>query len=151
MRLIFSITAVATLALAVLAPAGSPAVQLTKRQYIARGDAICHDAIANLDKLGGQLYPASRAARVGDRWLAIDRFTLRRLRALSPPARDRATVKHMLELADIAVNKGIAGVVKSAKTGSKAAYTAAIKRATRMINAAHAAARRYGFSTCSRW
>jgi len=56
-----------------------------------------------------------------------------------------------LGLADKAINTGIARVVAAARTGNNSAYMAAARRANALINTAHAAARRYGFSACARW
>lgn len=125
-------------------------VQISKPQYIAKADAICGSAIVKISKLG-RLYPASRAAAVGAKILDVDRRALAALRALTPPAGQTTTIKGLLGLTDKAINKGIAGVVAAARTGNNSAYMAAARRATALINTAHAAARRYGFSTCARW
>jgi hypothetical protein len=125
-------------------------VQISKRQYVVKADAICGSAIVKVSKLG-RLYPASRAATVGAKVLLVDRHALAALRALTPPAGQAVTIRALLGLADKAINKGIAGVVTAARTGSNSAYVAAARRATVLINAAHAAARRYGFSACARW
>lgn len=137
-------------ALGVTATAASGGTQLSKPQYIAKADAICGSAIIKIRKLG-RLYPASRAAAIGAKVLAIDRRTLGTLRALTPPASEAAAIRRLLGLADKAINKGIAGVVAAARTGNNSAYTAAARRANALINTAHAAARRYGFSACARW
>ena len=124
--------------------------QLTKPQYIAKGDAICGTAIRQLKQLGS-LTGRPGAARYGAQWLTIDRRTLAGLRRLSVPPADRTTITALLKLADVAINKGVAPAVSAAKSGSSANYQAAAKRAVAMINRAHAAARAYGFSACSRW
>jgi hypothetical protein len=124
--------------------------QISKPQFIAKADAICGSAIVKISKLG-RLYPASRAASVGAKILAVDRRTLAALRALTPPAGEAAKIKGLLGLTDKAINTGIAGVVTAARSGSNDAYLAAARRATALINTAHKAARRYGFSTCARW
>jgi len=95
--------------------------------------------------------PASRAAAVGAKVLAVDRRALGALRALTPPAGEAATIRGLLGLADKAINTGIARVVAAARTGNNSAYMAAARRANALINTAHAAARRYGFSACARW
>jgi hypothetical protein len=144
--------AVALGLIAVIGAAGgiaNAAVQISKPQYIAKADAICGSAIVKVSKLG-RLYPASRAAAVGAKVLDVDRRALAALRALTPPAGQAATIKGLLGLADKAINKGIAGVVTAAR-GSNTAYTAAARRANALINTAHAAARKYGFSACARW
>ncbi len=125
--------------------------QLTKPQYIAKANAICATAIADLKNLGGKLYPVQTAARVGDRWLAADRRALAKLRALSAPAGERGKILSMLQLADATINQGIAGVVKAAKSGSNGAYQAAALRALKLATKSTAAARAYGLAVCARW
>jgi hypothetical protein len=137
-------------AFGVSASTASAGAQISKRQYIGKADAICGSAIVKIRKLG-RLYPASQAAAVGGKVLAVDRRALGALRALTPPAGETATIKRLLGLADKSINKGIARVVAAARTGNNSAYKAAARRATTLINTAHAAARRYGFSACSRW
>ncbi|MBA3366268.1 MAG: hypothetical protein H0U03_10880 [Actinobacteria bacterium] len=143
--------AAAGLASTATATVGAPSVaRLSKEAYIKQGDAICQRAIADLRKLG-RLYPARKAAAVGSRYLAIDRRTLAALRSLSAPPADRDRIRKLLALADTAINKGIVGVVAAARSGNKARYTAAVKKAQAMIDKAHASARAYGFSACARW
>lgn len=142
------------LALAVTLAVGTATAQarptLTKPQYVAKANAICKQVIADLKPLV-RLYPRTRAARVGDKWLAIDRQALRKLRALSAPPADRATVRKLLALADTAINKGIVEVVRAAKSGSNPAYNAAVRRAQKMLDQAERASRSYGLVTCARW
>jgi len=137
-------------AIGAAASTASAGAQISKPQYIAKADAICGSAIAKIGKLG-RLYPASRAAAVGAKLLAVDRRALGALRALTPPAGEAATIRGLLGLADKAINTGIARVVAAARTGNNSAYMAAARRANALINTAHAAARRYGFSACARW
>lgn len=148
-RLLGAFGAVVVAVASAAATTAGASAQLTKPQYIAKGDAICTTAIVRLGRLG-RLYPAARAAANGDKWLAIDRRTLAALRALTPPADDRAAVSRMLGLANVAINQGIVGVVAAARSGN-AAYMAAARRAQSLIDTAHAAARAYGFSSCARW
>lgn len=133
-----------------LASTASASPQLTKPQYIAKADALCSSAVAQIRRLS-PLYPASRTAAIGDRWLAIDRATLAKLRALSPPAADRATVSHILALASTAINKGLVAVVAAAKARNSTGYATASQRFGAMIKQARAAAARYGASECARW
>jgi hypothetical protein len=142
---------VALAALAVSAGSASASARVTKAQYIAKGDAICGTAIVQLRRLGYLRGGRAAVASRGKRWLAIDRRTLAALRRLTPPAADRARVKRLLGLGDVAINKGVVGAIEAAKNGSNAGYSAAARRATAMINRAHAAARAYGFRVCPRW
>jgi hypothetical protein len=130
--------------------AAGASTQLTKPQYIAKGDAICATAIRQIKQLG-PLSGRAGAAAYGSRWLTIDRRTLAGLRRLSAPAADRAKIAALLQLADVAINKGVAPAVSAAKSGSSANYQTAARRAAALINRAHAAARAYGFSACARW
>lgn len=123
---------------------------LTKRVLIAKGDAVCSSTIAQLARLRPAVSLASVVAK-GDRWLAINRRALRKLRALKPPAADRARTRRMMNLADRSINKGIVGVIAAARTGNLATYIAAARRGQAMVNAAHRAARAYGFKACARW
>lgn len=126
------------------------AADLSKAGYIAKGDAICRTASAQLRKLPPTTTMASVVAK-GPRWLSIDRRALKSLRALSPPAADRARISALLALADKSINKGIAGFIAAAKRGNAAGWVSAGRRAQTMINAAHRAARAYGFGACARW
>lgn len=126
------------------------ASSLTKRQFIARGDAICRSATVQISKLPQRTTMPVVAAK-GARWLAINRRALKALRALTPPRRDRARVRAMFVLADRSINKGIAGFVAAARSGNLAAFIAAGRRAQAMINTGHRAARAYGFKACARW
>ena len=140
----------ATLAAATMAAATGASSQLSKPQYIARADTICaaaHGQIVRLAPLG----PLARTAKIGDRWLAIDRAGLRRLHALTPPAADRATIARTLTLADRTVEVGLLGLVRAAKSGATSAYAAAGARFGILLRASHAAAARYGESACSNW
>lgn len=150
MRLL-RLATVLTIVAGLTASGTSAGAELTKPQYVAKANAICATAIADLKKLGGKLYPIRTAARVGDRWLAADRRALKKLRALSPPAADSAKIRSMLGMADATVNQGIVGVVKAAKSGNNAAYQTALKRAQKLLNKTKAAVRAYGLSVCSRW
>ncbi len=138
----------AAAAIAVGSAAASP--QLTKHQYIGKADAICSSASAQVRKLG-RASSRAKVASIGDKWLAIDRRALAAVRRLAPPASDRATIANAIHLADIAINKGIAGVIEAAKSGNGASYNANVRRASALINKAHEAARTYGFSDCARW
>jgi hypothetical protein len=134
----------------VAASESQAAANLTKRQTIAKGDAICRATIGELARLAPAVSMASMVAK-GDRWLAINRRTLRKLRALRPPAADRAQFRRMTTLADRSINKGIVGVIAAARTRDPAKFVAAARRGQAMINAAHRAARAYGFRACARW
>lgn len=137
---------------AALAGAGAASArpQLTKPQYVARADAICAAAHARILRIS-PLAPMARTAKVGDRWLAIDRNALASLRALSPPASDRATASKVLALTDKTINTGLANLVKAAKAHSAAGYAAAGAVFGQLLRASHSAAARYGLSACSRW
>ena len=126
------------------------APNLSKAAYIAKGEAICRSASVQLRKLPPTTTMAS-VVRKGPKWLAIDRKGLKSLRALSPPAADRARIAALLVLADRSINKGIAGFIAAAKKGNMTAYVNAGRRAQTMIDAAHRSARAYGFSACARW
>jgi hypothetical protein len=92
----------------------------------------------------------ARAAKVGDRWVKIDRQTLAKVRALQEPAADRAKITRLEHLADVAINKGIAGLVAAAKSGSKSRYNAAAVRAGKLIKPLHNGAVAYGFKVCTK-
>jgi hypothetical protein len=142
-----------TLTLAVALAAASTANasrELTKPQYIARADAICAAAHAKIVRLA-PLTPMSRTAKIGDRWLAIDRTALASLRKLTPPAADRVTATRILALTDKTINTGLANVVKAAKARNTARYGSASLVFGQLLRASHAAAGRYGLSACSRW
>ena len=143
------VLAMAFVVVAVTCGTASAHSSLTKPQYIARGDAICGAAAAQVAKLGTLNRPL--LAKYGYKWLAIDRNALSALRGLAPPAADRATAARLLALADAAINKGVAGVVAAAKSGTNAQFFAAEERASVLINTAHAGARAYGFRACATW
>jgi hypothetical protein len=124
--------------------------QVTKPQYIAKADALCAAADAKVSKLGA-LVPAPRAVAIGGKILTIDRAALAALRALTPPASERAAVARLLRLADVAINTGIAGVVSAARSGSAPAFAAAVRRAQMLVDRAHAAARSFGLYACASW
>lgn len=150
MRIVALSALAALLALASPATGANAGVELTEPQYIAKADALCRAADEKVTKLG-PLFPASRAAAVGGKVLAIDRSTLAALRALTPPTSKRAAVARVLRLADIAINTGVAGAVAAAKSGQTKAFYAAAKRAQMLIDKAHAAARSFGLSACASW
>jgi hypothetical protein len=130
--------------------AASASAQLTKPRYIAKADAICTAADAKVSKLGA-LVPASRSVAVGGKVVAIDRAALAALRGLTPPASERVAVAKLLELADAAINTGIARVVSAAKSGSASAFASAVRRAQMLVDRAHAAARSFGLYECASW
>src|SRR5215208_1053609 len=128
LRTLLPRTALAALAcagVALLTVAGAGATQrLSKPQYVARADSICAAAHSKIVALA-PLYPLARTAKIGDRWLTIDRSALARLRALAPPPGDKAEAARILALADKTVNVGLVGLVRAAKTGSASAYATA--------------------------
>lgn len=136
-------------ALASVSTAGARA-QLTKPQFIAKADAICASAHRQIVRLA-PLAPAARTAKVGDRWLSIDRRALKALKALPPPAADRARVARLIHLTDVGINVGLANLVKAAKSGNASAYRAAGVRFSAMLRAGHAAAAAYGLKACATW
>ena len=144
--------AVATCVVVALTAVGAAGAkpQLTKPQYVARADAICSAAHARILKIA-PLAPMARTAKIGDRWLSIDRSALSSLRALTPPASDRATATRILGLTDKTINTGLAGLVKAAKSGSVTGYATAGARFGQLLRASHAAASRYGLSSCATW
>ena len=144
------VTATGISMILIAASPGSAASQLTRPQYIARADAICAAAGAQVIRLA-PLAPMNRTAKIGDRWLAIDRHALAALHTLTPPASDRATVAKTLKLADKTVNTGLVALVKAAKSGSAAAYATAGAHFGILLRASHAAAAHYGSSACARW
>ncbi len=150
MRAMFLALGLALAAAAIASGTATASSQLTKQQYIGKADAICSSASAQVRKLG-RANSRSKVASIGGKWLAIDRRALAAVRQLAPPSSDRATIANAIHLADIAINKGIAGVIEAAKSGNGASYNAAARRASALINKAHAAARAYGFSACARW
>ena len=113
------VLAMAFVVVAVTCGTASAHSSLTKPQYIARGDAICGAAAAQVAKLGTLNRPL--LAKYGYKWLAIDRNALSALRGLAPPAADRATAARLLGLADAAINKSVAGVVSAAEVGHERA------------------------------
>jgi hypothetical protein len=145
-----AIVAASVVAFAATSLSAGASAQLTKPQYIAKGDSICAGAIVQLRSLGYLRGGRASVAKVGSKWLVIDRRTLAALRRLAPPAADKATVTKLLKLADTAINTGVVNAIAAAKR-SDAAYVTAARQATAMINKAHAGARAYGFSACSRW
>ena len=149
MKIAVALAACAVLS-GVAASNSQAAANLTKRQTIAKGDAICSATIGELARLAPTVSMASIVAK-GDRWLAINRRTLRKLRALNEPAADRVQFRKLTSLADRSINKGIVGVIAGARTRNPATFAAAARRAQAMINAAHRAARAYGFRACARW
>jgi hypothetical protein len=143
-------TAITLAVLAAGAVTSSAAPQLTKPQYIAKADALCNTALSQIKALA-PLYPLTRTAAIGDKWLAIDRRALAKLRALAPPPSDRATAARILGLADVTINKGLASVVAAAKARNAAAYAKASRQFGEMLRRAHAAAAAYGLGACARW
>ena len=144
---------VASLALATLAAAasasGEAAPSLTKQQWKKQADALCAAAITQNHKYN-PLYPAAKAAALGDKVVAVSRRTMRSLHALQPPTAEKASVGRLLALGDAAVN-GVARAVASAKSGNEQAFVTAARRAQALIDKAHAAARAYGLQACARW
>jgi hypothetical protein len=148
-----SITPIAVLACVVATLAGSveaTAASSATPRFVTRANAVCASARAQVARLA-PLYPMARTARIGDRWLKIDRAALVKLRALKLPAAKRAESGRFVKAAGTMVNSGVAGLVKAAKARKPLTYAAADKRLTALIWSAHLAATRAGLPSCFRW
>ena len=141
--------AVATIVVLVAAASSQAAPSLTKQQWKKQADALCASAIAQNHKYN-PLYPAAKAAAVGDKVVAVSRRTMRSLHALQPPTAEKTSVGRLLTLGDAAVN-GLARAIVAAKSGNEQAFVTAARRAQALIDKAHAAARAYGLQACARW
>jgi hypothetical protein len=139
----------ATLVVLVAAASSQAAPNLTKQQWTKQADALCAAAIAKNNKYN-PLYPAAKAAAVGDKVVAVNRRTMRSLHALQPPEAEKASVGRLLALGDAAVG-GVARAVAAAKSGNEQSFVTAARRAQALIVKAHAAARAYGLQACARW
>jgi len=146
------ILATAACALLVLAAASDVAAAptLSKPQFKRRANAICASAHAKVLRVA-PLYPIARTAKIGDKWLKIDRDALAALRAITPPASERARVRRLLALTDKTINTGLADLVKAAKAGNKSKYNSASRRFTTLLIASHKAAGDYGLPACFSW
>ena len=143
------LAAIAALVVLVAAASGEAGTNLTKQQWKKQADALCAAAIAKNHK-HNPLYPAAKAAAVGDQVVAVSRRTMRSIRALQPPAAERAAVARLLALGDAAVG-GLARAIAAAKSGNEQAFMTAARRADTLVDKAHAAARGYGLRACARW
>ena len=131
------------------AGAAGASSNLTKPQYIKQADAICGKAIAQTRALGPAGTMASVASK-GPHWLTIDNATLKALHALRAPSANSSAIKVLLAGAQAAVTE-TANAIKAARAGSAAAFLAHGGQAAKLTKHWQAAARRFGFTTCTHW
>jgi hypothetical protein len=119
----------------------------TRAQFQQRAVAICQ----RYQRRIGSLKTASDLAHLaaqGRRAVALERAELRELRALAPPASDRAAVARMLDSLERSIGTG-AKLVAAARAGDTAGVAADAELLKAQLGTTGALARPFGLDVCT--
>jgi hypothetical protein len=123
-----------------------------KRAYIAQADAVCRRTQARARPIERRYltpFPPALAswAKALPRFVAIERLELAGLRALTPPAADRARI-HALLRAEAAQVAGFKRIGRLAAAGQSAVFERQLSRLFDGGEVLSARQRQYGFRVC---
>ena len=127
---------------------GTSAAGPTRAQFQQRAVAICR----RYQRRIGSLKTASDLAHLaaqGGRAVALERAELRELRALQPPAADRAAVGRMLMSLEQSIGTG-AKLVAAAQSGDGAGVAADAELLKAQLAATGVLARPFGLDVCAK-
>jgi hypothetical protein len=119
----------------------------TRAQFTQQAVAICQRyqrRIGTLKTASDLSHLASQGARA----VALERAELRELRALTPPAADRAAVKRMLDSLDQSIGTG-AKLVAAAKANDAAGVAADAELLKAQLGTTGVLARPFGLDVCT--
>ena len=126
----------------------SGSAHLTKREFIARADAICREANATIEGLG-----TPRTARELDDYIqkveSIDGEALQEIARLNPPKADEDKIDTAITKVQSALNL-LNDYRQADLAGNKVAAILALQQANRAATDAQAIVREYGFHECGR-
>jgi hypothetical protein len=120
--------------------------RLTREELIARADAICAEASAELDALG-EPESGPELAGLADEAAAIAESQLERLRDLRPPVEDEGDYAAMLDLTERQI-EATRGIAAAAAEGDAEAAQARIAEVQELDGEADDLASAYGFQVC---
>jgi len=131
--------------------------QPTKQQYLARGDAVCADAQADLSRLGPKIEAAAaaegddKARLVRDVWreqlVIFDSFS-GRIKALGAPAGDEPQVREFVRSLD--EGRALAGRIVDELEAGEEPSQSLIDEYSQTAYRGNTLAQAYGFKVCGR-